>query len=42
MEEENGISSYKAQVQSDMLIFCREEILNYFPEENLFLCHYAL
>ena len=42
LEEANGMFSYKAQIQSEMLNFCREEILNYIPEEKFFPCHNAI
>lgn len=42
LEEANGMFGYKAQIQSEMLNFCREEILNYIPEEKFFPCHNAI
>ncbi len=42
LEEDQGIFSYKAQIQSDMLSFCREEILQHIPEEKFFPCQNIL
>ncbi len=39
LEESNGMFGYKAQIQSEMLNFCRKEILNYIPEKIFFPCH---
>jgi spore photoproduct lyase len=42
LEEVNGMFGYKAQIQSEMLNFCRQEILNHIPEEKFFPCHDAI
>ncbi|MFB3090404.1 MAG: DNA photolyase, partial [Gammaproteobacteria bacterium] len=42
LEEVNGMFGYKAQIQSEMLNFCRQEILNLIPEEKFFPCHDAI
>lgn len=42
LEEDKGIFSYKAQIQSDMLNFCREEILQHIPEDKFFPCQNIL
>jgi spore photoproduct lyase len=38
LEEENGMFSYKAKIQSEMLEFCSNEILKYIPEEKFYPC----
>jgi len=42
LEEANGMFGYKAQIQSEMLNFCREQILSHIPEEKFFPCHNVL
>ena len=42
LEEVNGMFGYKEQIQSEMLNFCRQEILNLIPEEKFFPCHDAI
>ena len=42
LDEANGMFSYKEKIRSEMLNFCRQEILNYIPEEKFFPCHNAI
>ena len=42
LEEANGMFSYKEKIRSEMLNFCRQEILNHIPEEKFFPCHNAI
>ncbi len=38
LEEDNGIFSYKETIRSEMLDFCRREILNHIPDTLFFPC----
>lgn len=39
LEETNGMISYEQRIEVDMTRYCRESILEYIPEEKLFLCN---
>lgn len=39
MQTQQGMVSYKAELEQEMLAFCTQALLNYIPKEKFFPCH---
>lgn len=38
LQSRNGMTSYRGDIEEEMLAFCRDEILRYLPEDRFFPC----